>query len=124
MLSTLGTAREALRLREDISQARADHDVCSWSVGNEPPDLIRELPQWATGRGLEAVVWTGLGPRFGDRAGSVPTAEQVVEHLASLQGTVRDNAERYVRRAPRQVDTPYRRKIEAALHWTPLDPPR
>lgn len=119
----VAVAREALRLRENISVERATRDIRSWTTGTKPPALIEELPQWSAPVGLEAVVWTGLGPRFAGRAGNVPTPEQVIAHLAGLVGPARERAERYIRQAPRQIDTAYRREIEAALHWTPLEPP-
>jgi hypothetical protein len=44
-----------------------------------------------------------------------------MQYLTGLVGTQREVAERYVRLTPRQIDTTYRRRIEAALQWTALD---
>lgn len=88
-------------------------DFFSWKSGSfghfsKPPLDYYEL------------VWTALHAEFGgnDRA---PTVVEVVGYLRGLAGPKRDNAERYIRRAPRQVDTPLRRRIAAELNWTPAD---
>ena len=74
-------------------------------------------------RGVDSVVWTALRCKFNGENGRRPTVEEVLTHLSGLTGRPRDEAERYIRFAPRQIDTPYRRRIEAVLHWTvsPLD---
>jgi hypothetical protein len=41
-----------------------------------------------------------------------------IKHLSGLTGRAREDAERYIRFTPEQIDTPYRRRIEAELHWT------
>jgi hypothetical protein len=50
----------------------------------------------------------------------LPTADEVVDYLKSLEDGTREEARDYVRKAPTQVNTAYRRAIEAALGWTPL----
>ena len=115
----LGAAREALRKREKIPSSKATR-IESWLRGQASPTLITNLPQWAEAHGVESVIWTALSAKFQNEEGRKPGPEQVVEYLRSLTGTLRDSAERYIRFAPRQIDTPYRRKIEAALQWTPL----
>ena len=112
----LAAAREALREREGVSKQRSN-EIGAWLRRDNPPGLICELPKWASARGLEGVVWTDLRSKFANEEKRTPTIEQVLGYLGGLTGTARDLAERYVRCAPRQIDTPYRRRIEAALGW-------
>jgi hypothetical protein len=111
-------ARDALRNREGTNSAH----IGSWSRGDPAPELVVDLPQWAESRGIGSVVWTALPPKFNGEDDRVPTIKDVVAYLSGLTGRVRDDAERYIRFAPRQIDTPYRRRIEAALQGTPRDP--
>lgn len=117
----LSAAREALRARECIPQNALDR-IGAWSEGEVSPELILELPQWAATHSVKAVVWTALPPKF-KGIEQTPTDEEVVEYLSNLTGAVRDNAERYVRCASRQIDTAYRRRIEARPHWTYTNAP-
>lgn len=91
--------------------------IGSWQQGDPPPQLIPELPEWARAHGIDAAIWTALKARFNGKE-AAPSAEEVIEYLRKLTGPARVNAERYVRWAPRQIDTEYRRKIEAELGWT------
>jgi hypothetical protein len=123
--SNLDKAREDLRVREGVYKKNSGRDIGSWSAGHadaSPPKLILDLPQWAKARSIDAVVWTALGPKFDDNH-DAPTVQQVINHLGGLKARMREEAERYVRYAPAQVDTAYRREIESTLHWTPLTPP-
>ena len=117
--ANLDGARDALRARE----GSAVRHIGSWSRGGAASPLIVELPAWAEARGIDSVVWTALPPKSHNDDGRVPTADEVITYLSSLTGRVREDAERYIRRAPAQIDTPYRRKIEASLSWTPTAMP-
>lgn len=114
----IATAREALKKREGCNS----NAIGSWTIGEPSPTLVLGLPEWAQARSIDAVVWTTLPPKFANR-NAVPTEKDVINYLSQLTGAVRDTAERYVRYAPRQIDTAYRRRIEAVLHWTPTDAP-
>jgi len=116
----LAASREALRRREGISKKNEGQHIGNWSAGDPSPESIPDLASWALANALDHVVWTALPPKFHD-AEQTPTAEQVVGYLKGLVGTKRDHSEQYVRRAPRQIDTAYRRLIEAELNWVPLD---
>ena len=115
----IAVAHEALRLREGVPLDSGNR-IGSWSVGEAPPRLVLGLPEWAHARGIQGVVWTDLPPKF-DGKERTPTEEEVLHHLGQLTGEQRICAEHYVRRAPKQIDTAYRRRIEAMLHWTPHD---
>lgn len=114
---TLEEAQKALCDRESISSKNCASRIASWITGAEAPTHIRELPQWAAARGLDAVIWTALPPQFGSKE-RTPSADEVIEYLRRLLGTVRNYARQYIERAPRQIDTDYRRRIEAALGWS------
>ena len=113
---SLDESREQLRQRERT----ADRYIDDWSRETDSPECIPELSEWAFARNIDHVIWTGLPPRFKRENHRVPTDEDVLEHLRQLRGTVRDEAERYIRCAPRQIDTEYRRRIEAELQWFPV----
>ena len=119
-VASLVEAREKLALREGIKDTRIAQDIGAWSQGAPEVPVIADLAAWAAARGIEHVVWTALPPKFTGTAGRVPTEAEVVQHLSGLKGPTRDVAEQYIRRTPRQVDTLYRRAIEAKLGWAAL----
>jgi hypothetical protein len=118
--SDIQSAREALRSREGIHPKNELKHIGSWSTGDASPELMPGLPEWAMSRSVQHIVWTALPPKFNgeDRT---PACEEVVDYLSGLVGEQCSNAERYVRFAPNQIDTAYRRRIEVALQWTPLE---
>lgn len=116
----LASAKMALRMREGIPEKNESFHIGSWSIGQQSPELVLGLADWAKARSVTHVVWTNLPPKFNSNT-EMPSSEQVVQYLAGLTGASRETAERYVRFAPRQIVTAYRRSIEAALHWNALD---
>ncbi len=113
----LKDAREQLRLREGPTNPGY---ISHWSRGSRSPASIPELREWALARNIDSVVWTALPPKFKDEVHRQPSVEDVLEHLRELSGIQREDAEKYIRRAPRQIDTAYRRRIEAELQWLPM----
>ncbi|MFZ0296825.1 MAG: hypothetical protein WAM13_00615 [Candidatus Sulfotelmatobacter sp.] len=113
----VATAKQALKNREEITAKNWEPMIGTWQKGEPVPASIPEIAKWADARGVDAAIWTALGPRFSNQE-VVPSADQVLEYLRSLTGTFRDSAKQYVERTPRQIDTEYRRRIEAALGWT------
>ena len=118
----LARALESLRQREGVFRPHADGLIAHWRWADNPksePDAT--ISAWAAERNLDAAVWTNLSPKLDGIDGRVPTEEEVVSYLRNLEGQTRAAAEEYVRRAPRQIATAYRRAIESALGWTPVD---
>lgn len=116
----LDAAVAALGRRERIAENRRPEWVGRWQAGDNVPAAIPSLPARAAARAIDAVVWTALPARFDGEDNKEPSARAVIDYLAGLTGVQRAVAERYIRMAPRQTDTDYRRLIEAELGWTPL----
>ena len=126
---TVGTRDEAVRAltrREypKIPKAKIDDwskiNIGRWSKGKAAPTLIPSLGVWATDRDIEHVIWTALGPKFCGLP-VAPTEDQAVSYLRRLSDKKKAaEAEKYVRRAPPQIDTAYRRRIIRCLGWTPV----
>ena len=90
------------------------------------PETIIDLDSWAAAQGVQQVIWTDLPPRFTDpttrrdRDGCRPDEDQAVEYLGRLiAGDGAADAEKYIRCAPEQIDTAYRRRFVREFGWTP-----
>lgn len=112
-VASLTEAIEALRQREGNARR-------SW-IGRWPAEERFEcasvVDNWARSNGFEGVVWTAIPPKFGGEDYRVPSQDEALQYLTGLRGDQRDLAERYVRMAPSQIRTPYRRAIENTLGW-------
>lgn len=113
-VASLADAVEALQMREGVE---TDRPIGRWRSDYEYP-FADVIGRWAHSRELKGVVWTALGPRFNGRSGQRPSQDEAVEYLAGLSNGPRCLAEQYVRCAPLQIDTLYRRAIIDALGWS------
>ena len=120
--SDVEQAMKALCERERITAPNWKSRIGSWCSGNKNPKMIPSLPMWAKAHGVDAAIWTALGPQYSKKSGAKPTKgrpspEWVLNYLQELRGPCRDVAEQYIRRTPPQIDTEYRRRVEATLGW-------
>lgn len=116
-VDSIGEAAKRLADREQTPEK----NIGIWSRDSEKVDEFGQMiGVWAEHISLDAVVWTALTSKFKGENGRMPSADEVVFHLSNLPHEKRKKAEEYIRMTPRQIDTNYRRQIEAALHWTPL----
>jgi hypothetical protein len=112
-------AQKRLGEREHIPNEYIPERIAIWN-GAEEHDFIRvRIAQWARAKNLDAVLWTDLPPKM-DGLNKLPALEDVIRYLRRLRGEHEKylNAERYIRMAPAQIDTVYRRAIEREFGWT------
>lgn len=76
------------------------------------------IAAWARAQKLDGAVWTDLPCGFKSGPKIMPSGQQVVAHLKALVGDAREKAEEYVRFAPAEIDTTYRRLISQELGWS------
>ena len=64
--------------------------------GEESSDhtASKTIADWAHENSFQAVIWTGLGPKFCGEDGRIPTEEDVIAYLRALKGKKRKKAER------------------------------
>ena len=126
---TVGTRPEAVRvltkreyrgITEDNIDSWSKDNIGQWSKDEADPPDIPGLSVWASGRNIQDVVWTALRPKFCGLP-VAPTEDQAIAFLRQLSDDKKAaEAEKYVRRAPPQIDTAYRRRIIRCLGWTPV----
>lgn len=118
-VTTLEDAVRELADREGISPTRREDWVGTWQKSIDPqrPPHVHRIANWAEQRGLDAVVWTNLpcGPK--ENRGQQLSYQQVRGHLETLPPDQLRVAENYIRRAPEQIDTDYRRSLQRDLGW-------
>ena len=110
----LSVACEALRSREGTN---ARHIGCQ-ELGNNSPNDIPNLADWANSNALTGVIWAALPPKFA-KIEALPSSDQIIHHLDSLCGEKRIRAEEYIRKTPKQIRTKFRDIIEKKLGWFP-----
>jgi len=116
-------AKASLRIREGIAEKNLNK-LIGVLMAHDPPGEQESEPRqairaWMNSSGLDAVIWTDLLPRFNDRE-EAPTLEQAVLYLSRLEINRKQLAEEYIRRAPQQIDTDFRREFERLWGWTYL----
>ena len=112
----LEKARQALCKREGTKSKYIGY----WSTTDRSEGEVSPvIGEWAARHDLDGVVWTALPPKWNGQSGAVPTIEQVLEFLRGRD--VGSRAERYIRKAPPQIRTAYRARIEKELGWTHLN---
>lgn len=117
----LPAAISALAEREGI-KGRIDTDIGFVDVANRRAHgtCASLIEAWALAHDFSGVVWTNLPCGFRRSRSVMPSGEEVLAHLRSLEGEACETARAYVERAPREIDTAYRRLIEASLGWSSL----
>ena len=112
-VTDLSNAAEQLRVREGPTSIT---NIGCWPNGVSF-DFANDIGTWAQSKGIAGVVWTALGPQFSGDRGRRPKQDEAIEYLRGLTGDTLALAREYVEKAPKQIDTDYRRAFAAALDW-------
>lgn len=114
---SLENAKESLKKRER-TYIKDIHCIGKFDEPNGNVDLI--IRDWLIVKGLDYAIWTGLSfskkTQF-DR----PSMDLIINHLKHLSEDEKQNAEEYIRRAPAQVNTEYRKIIETEFGWNSIN---
>jgi hypothetical protein len=120
-LSRKATLTEAIRDLAIREGTVAPH-IGRWSssdthVGSE--DRISAIIDlWARERELDAVVWTALGPKKPNGENGLAAEDDLIEYLRNLDKRGEAAAAReYVEKAPSQIKTPLRVRIQREIGW-------
>jgi hypothetical protein len=121
----LPDARENLRVRESTPYLKnifaVENGGVYWGRDRDPEVRVAILGWLDQQADLDAAIWTGLKANW-------PEGEDLnfgtVDRYIRAQSTLnRAGIKNYVRRAPAQVNTPIRRKLEERLGWTRIPLP-
>lgn len=125
-LQTLHRKSSRSRLTDAIADLKKREDTASQYIGyvgldDETTSLMNypnqfnvhdTVKRWLIeGEIYEAAVWTALPPNFKEKRGVPFTSDSALEYLRSLPELVRGCALEYIRKAPAQIVTAFRRHL-------------
>lgn len=85
-------------------------------------EYIENIKEWlAMHPEIEAVIWTNLNANWKEAGRLKSKKQDRIEHLKALDGPTKAIAEEYVRKAPIQIATNFRKEIEKELKWYPIE---
>ncbi|HSC54476.1 MAG TPA: hypothetical protein VLC98_12675 [Phnomibacter sp.] len=115
---SIEAAIESLRVREGIQKSKITTSIASVlkeSDATEPTKLT--IKNWLQTNNLDAAIWTNLPAKFSEKDHKEPSLEEAIKYLRNLPVNQQKMAEEYIRKAPKQVDTEFRRKFETEFGW-------
>ncbi len=116
-LMTTESLDEGLKSLKDREGCKKEEDIHHVTSYDEPKGNIQEtIKKWILEKNLDAAVWTGLSYNK-----ERPDIDRIIEHLDKLERKIQILAEEYIRKAPKQIDTEYRRRIEKEFGWTLIE---
>ncbi len=108
-----------LRVGEGKPRRECIHFIKKTDTTEDP--IKESIRQWMITKDIDAVIWTGLPCKFYGVDFVRYTIDQVIDYLSNIvEPDIKKLAEEYIRKAPKQIDTDYRRAIEKALQWYPI----
>ncbi|NOS92605.1 MAG: hypothetical protein HOP30_11825 [Cyclobacteriaceae bacterium] len=102
-------------------EGTVDKNIHSVLTNETTEDQVKTIiKNWLLVKGLDAAIWTGIS--YGKKTNSLrPTVDYVINHLKGLDYEKRKVAEEYITKAPKQIDTMYRRRIEMEFGWSSVE---
>lgn len=84
--------------------------------GTPQTSIEKVIQEWLLEKRLDAAIWTGLS--YSKKTDSKrPPIDDIIDHLNRLTGEASERAKEYITKAPKQINTEYRREIENSLGW-------
>ncbi len=112
--TSLDDAKESLKQREGVPNIATIHSVGQNDDTQDSIEIV--IKEWLNEKKLDYAIWTGLG--FSKKTHNErPSVKDIIDHLKNIDASERRAAEEYIRKAPSQVDTEYRRQIELEFGW-------
>ena len=120
-VSNIEEALDSLQKREGIPDKNKEKYIGAWPSKRAKVACYSAIGKWAKRVGIDAAVWTALPPKFNNKDGVAPSEDEAVKYLLEgLSHEKRRHAEEYIRRAPLQIDTDFRRRFELEFGWKPI----
>ncbi|MGO2357359.1 MAG: hypothetical protein ACTH6S_04015 [Mesonia sp.] len=83
---------------------------------------IENIKEWLTIHPeIDAVIWTNLKANWKKTDRVKSKKRDRLEHLKALDGSTKAIAEEYIRKAPFQITTNFRKEIENEFKWYPIE---
>lgn len=114
---TLEGARDNLQSREMTPNIDnigfIDFENNKWQVRAANEFILPILHLWNEAKGFDAIIWSDFSPRFTNRLHKPFNLENVISFLKQLPAHENAEALEYIRNAPMQIRTRFRKDIES-----------